>query len=67
MGDPEAAIKSQMKDANRCGSDYAVIYGENEARDNVYAVKDMQTGEQHGVRITEMGEWLDRITAAGDA
>jgi histidyl-tRNA synthetase len=46
LGNPDDAIKQQMKRANKLAAAYAVILGEDEDKEGVYAVKDMKTGEQ---------------------
>ena len=46
MGNPEDAIKHQLKTANRLDVDYVVIYGEDEAKEMVYTLKNMKSGEQ---------------------
>lgn len=49
MGDPADTIKRQFKDAHKQKADYAIVYGEDEARQGIYTVKDMTTGEQESV------------------
>jgi len=46
LGNPEDSIKSQMKNANRVKADYVIIYGEDEAKQGVYSIKNMASGEQ---------------------
>ena len=61
MGSPEDSIKDQLKNANRAKVDYSIIYGEDEARQEACAVKDMKTGEQKIVIIKEFLEFLKSL------
>ena len=49
-------IKSAMKQADRSGAKYALLIGESELARGVIAVKNMQSGEQHEVAISELGK-----------
>ncbi len=40
------SIKSQMKEANKVGAKYVIIVGDDEMRDGMLTVKNMQTSEQ---------------------
>lgn len=53
VGNPDDPIKQQMKRADKVGADYAVIYGEDEEKEGVYAVKDMKTGKQEKVPVKD--------------
>jgi histidyl-tRNA synthetase len=61
LGDPGEPIKQQMKKADKVKATYAVIYGEDEEKEGVYAVKDMQTGKQTKIPITEFDSFLGGI------
>ncbi|MEO0206868.1 MAG: histidine--tRNA ligase, partial [candidate division WOR-3 bacterium] len=60
-GNPLDSIKAQLKDANHYQADFVVIYGEDEAKKNVYTVKNMLTGEQIEVPQTDFGNYLNSI------
>ena len=53
LGNPDDPIKQQVKRANKTQSAYVVIYGEDEERSGVYAVKDMKTGEQQKIPVKD--------------
>lgn len=57
-GNPLDSIKRQMKDANHYNSDYVVIYGEDEAAEDVYSIKDMSSGVQIKIRRSEIEIFL---------
>ncbi|UCC11662.1 MAG: histidine--tRNA ligase [candidate division WOR-3 bacterium] len=46
IGNPCENIKKQFKDANRQKAEYVIVYGENEAEQGIYTVKNMTTGVQ---------------------
>lgn len=60
FGDPGEPIRAQIKKADKVSADYAVIFGEDEERDGVYALKDMKTAKQERVLIKEFGYFLAR-------
>jgi len=43
------SIKSQMRKANRSGSSFALIIGENEIKSGTYQLKNMQDGKQSNI------------------
>ncbi|MFB4312204.1 histidine--tRNA ligase [Actinomadura sp. GTD37] len=47
-------LKGAMKDADRSGARYAVILGERDIADGVAQVKDLATGEQTAVPLTDL-------------
>ncbi|MCD7778644.1 MAG: histidine--tRNA ligase [Clostridiales bacterium] len=49
-------MKQKMKYANRCGIPYVVIIGENEVKEGVVALKNMNTGEQQTVSVKEAAD-----------
>ncbi|MGB7055872.1 MAG: histidine--tRNA ligase [bacterium] len=53
LGNPDDTIKQQVKRANKVRAAYVVIYGEDEEKEGVYAVKDMKTGEQKKVPVKD--------------
>ncbi len=61
MGNPADKIKSQLKDANHYQVDYVIIYGEDEAREGVYTMKNMLSGEQKKILKTEFTEFLKTL------
>lgn len=50
----ERSVKAQMKYANKIGAKKVVIIGENELEKDAANVKDMATGEQTEVRLSEL-------------
>ncbi len=59
FGNPADTIKRQVKRANRLNAHFVVIYGENEEKEGVYAVKNMSTGEQKNVLFKDFEAYLD--------
>jgi len=51
LGNPDDPVRQQFKRANKVNAAYVVIYGEDEEKESVYAVKDMKTGEQRKVPV----------------
>ena len=52
-------LKSQMKEANKLKVSYSIILGENEIKNNSLIVKNMNTGDQSEVLITELSRYLN--------
>ncbi|MEK7817958.1 MAG: His/Gly/Thr/Pro-type tRNA ligase C-terminal domain-containing protein, partial [Actinomycetota bacterium] len=50
--------KGQMKQADRLGAGLTVIIGDDELKSGKATVRDMQKGEQTGVEIGELSEYL---------
>ena len=40
------SMKSQMREANRCGAKHAIIIGEEELANGMVIIKDMKTSKQ---------------------
>ncbi len=58
LGDPGEPIKHQMKKADRFKADHVVICGEDEEKDGIYTVKEMSTGRQSKIPVTEFESFL---------
>lgn len=54
----DRSVKAQMKYANKIGAKRTVIIGENELNSNSVNIKDMETGEQTGVALDKLEEYL---------
>ncbi len=50
------SLKAQLREANRCGANYAVILGDNELVKNIALVKNMKDGEQLKIPLDELEE-----------
>ncbi len=61
MGNPDASIKNQMKDANRFRARYVVIYGEDEDKNGYYTVKNMESGEQIQVLKVDLEKFVKNV------
>ncbi len=48
------SMKAQMKQANKAQARFAVILGEEEVRDSCAVLKNMQTGEQEKISLSEL-------------
>ncbi len=48
------SVKAQMKYANKIGAEYSVVLGDNEIAEDSVALKNMGTGEQEQVKVSEL-------------
>ena len=55
------AIKKQFKYANRHGFQVVIVAGADEFTDQVWQVKEMQTGTQTAVKEEELVDWIGKI------
>lgn len=64
------SMKAQMREANRKGARMAVIVGESEMADRHAQVKNLRTGEQHGIGfdalVGELRGMADALTTVGE-
>ena len=51
-------MKSQMKRADRAGSRFVLVIGENELAKDVVALRDMQESQQEEVPWDNVGDYL---------
>ncbi|MGQ9701809.1 MAG: histidine--tRNA ligase [bacterium] len=58
VGNPLASIKAQFKEANHYQADYVIVYGEDEANQQIYTVKDMASGEQKRVAKSDIEQFI---------
>lgn len=56
-------MKAQMKAADRSGAKYAVIIGEDELSRGEASLKDLQTGEQQQVQISEIADRIRSLSS----
>jgi len=54
----ERSLKSQMREANRLGVRFTVIVGEEELARDAVTVRDMTSGHQHEVRVSQLIDWI---------
>ena len=47
-------IKKQMDYANQKGVDYIIIIGDEEVKSNIFKLKDMKTGDQSSIDISNL-------------
>jgi len=47
-------IKKQMDYANQKGVDYVIIIGDEEVKSNIFKLKDMKTGDQSSIDISNL-------------
>jgi histidyl-tRNA synthetase len=55
------SLKAQMRDAGRKGAKWVVIIGENEINNNKILLKNMSTGEQQEIRLSQAAEQIATI------
>jgi len=48
------SVKAQMKYANKIGAKYSVVLGDNEISEDSASLKNMDTGEQEQVKVSEL-------------
>lgn len=51
-------LKGSMKDANRSGARFAIVAGDRDLAEGVVQLKDMESGEQSPVAVTDVVEVL---------
>ena len=51
-------LKAQLKKANKLNSNYCIIIGENESKDNSVQIKNMNTGNQESVSVGNIASYL---------
>lgn len=56
----DRSVKAQMKYANKIGAQYTVIIGADELEAGCANVKQMETGEQTQVQLSEIAEFFNR-------
>lgn len=56
LGDETFRLKKSFETAAKLGARYILILGENEAKSNVFAVKNLATGEQRSVPRAELAQ-----------
>ena len=61
MGNPEDSIKQQLKRSNRNQADFTVLYGEDEAKQNMCSIKNMQSGKQEKISLKDLPDFLKNI------
>ncbi|MET0895168.1 MAG: histidine--tRNA ligase [Acidimicrobiia bacterium] len=54
----DRSVKAQWKVADRSGAVYGVMLGRDEAARGAVAVKDLRTGDQVEVQLTQLAGWL---------
>jgi len=58
LGDAGFRLKRSFELAEKAGAKYIVIVGENEAKSDQFAVKNLASGEQKNVARAELAEYL---------
>ena len=54
----DRSVRAQMKYANKIGAKHTVIIGENEVKERIVNIKDMETGVQEEVSIDKMVDYF---------
>ncbi len=54
------SVKAQMKYANKIGAKYSVILGDNEIAEDTANFKNMETGEQEQIKVSELVEIMKK-------
>ncbi len=61
MGNPEETLKRQLKSAHRVKASYAIIYGEDEAKEAICTIRDMTSGKQGKIAIKDFASYLKKV------
>jgi histidyl-tRNA synthetase len=56
----DKSLKSQLRQANSLGTNYAIIIGEQEVKTHSVVLRDMITNKQETLPVTELGKALER-------
>ncbi len=59
--DVDKKFKNQIEFADKMKVDFSIIIGENERNTNMLTLKDMQTGQQHNMDISETIKFLKTV------
>ena len=62
----DSSLKSQMKKADKAGSSYVVIFGQQEMTNNQVTIKDMKSREQKLINLDQLEEHLKTLKARGE-
>ena len=54
-------IKKQMDYANQKGVDYVIIIGDEEVKSNIFKLKDMKTGDQSSIEISNLLNKIENL------
>jgi histidyl-tRNA synthetase len=60
----DRSAKGQFRQADRSGTAYAAILGEDEIERSICTVRDMKTGEEHTVSVADGAKELLRAVTA---
>lgn len=52
-------LKGQMKQADRLNAIYTIVLGDQELDSNEVAIKNMQTGENHHIKLNEIAQFIN--------
>ncbi len=55
----DRSVKAQMKYADKIGARYSMVLGDNEIENGLVNIKDMKTGEQKEVKLSEISEFFN--------
>lgn len=55
-----SSLRAQLNRANRLGVDYTLIFGQKEALDNNIIVRDMKTGKQDSVSLSNIVDFMKK-------
>ena len=56
------SLKAQMREAGRCSAHTTIILGEKELAENKIIVKDMSTGNQNEIPISEINQFFNKTS-----
>lgn len=57
----DKSVKAQFKYANKINSKYTIVIGDDELNNNEASLKNMETGEQKNIKITELVDELKNV------
>src|SRR6266700_2768051 len=66
LGDESFRLKKSLETASKLGAKYALIAGENELSTGVFAIKNLETGEQGSVPRTDVAARIQASSSTGE-
>jgi histidyl-tRNA synthetase len=58
LGDDAFRLKKSFEAATKVGAKYILIVGENEVKEDAFALKNLATGEQVSIVRADLAAWL---------
>ena len=56
------SLKAQMKYADKIGASYIIVIGDNELQSDCAVLKNMQSGEQENIILSQPESWIEKLS-----